>query len=110
MTIIYLFLLSVPHGTMLRVSGEERKRSCRIGVFVMVEMKYVLTIFFNIVCDGEVVDEQMEQEYYNTRDEAEAVVNERYQVGTIDGYYDSDTLSVVSETIISDEPEPIDFV
>ena len=76
----------------------------------MVEMKYVLTVFYNLVKDGEVIDEQMEQAYDDTYNEAQEAAEEQYPVGTVNGGYGDGTQCIVSEIMISDDPEPIDFV
>lgn len=78
----------------------------------MVKMKYVVSVCTDLIDpgdeDGEIIDTQIDYEYYDTYAEAETAAK-AYPVGSVTGFYGDGVRCVVHSVEISDDPEPIDF-
>jgi hypothetical protein len=76
----------------------------------MKKMQYQLTIFFDLKHpeDPTFWDYQTEEYYFDTYTEAEKEAA-KHHIGDIEGYYGDGVQCVVSDVIISDEPQEVEY-
>ena len=76
----------------------------------MKKLQYKVTIFFDLVHpeDPDFSDFQTEEYYFDTLQEAEAEAR-KHEKGSIEGYYGDGVNCVVSDVIVEDDPEEVDY-